>query len=124
MTVGFAFIALLVSSLGIYGVVAHGTAQRRREIGVRVALGSPLSGVVRLVVSQGLRPVALGLAVGVGGGLSSALFAQGLFFGFGALQWPALCCAVGVIGLAAGTACLLPALAAARLDPTTALRAE
>ena len=120
----FAVVALAVTLVGVYGVMAYAVAQRRREIGVRVALGAAPRAVVGLVLRQGFTPAAIGMAAGVLGGmaLSGALRAQ-LFevAPYDAATAVAVCIVVGTVALAA---CYLPAARAARVDPVTALRAE
>jgi predicted permease len=124
LTVGFALTALLLSSLGIYGVVTHGVMARRREIGVRIALGSSVRQVVSLVLGRGLRPVLGGMAVGLCLGFVGSRFLHSLVFGFSDLQAPAIVGAALVLGLATVAACLAPALSAARTDPVKVLRAD
>jgi putative ABC transport system permease protein len=120
----FAVVALAVTLVGVYGVMAYAVAQRRREIGVRVALGAAPRSVIGLVLRQGFTPAAIGIAAGVFGGmaLSGALRAQ-LFqvAPYDAATAAAVCAVVGAVALAA---CYVPAARAARVDPVTALRAE
>ena len=76
MMVGFAAMALLLATIGIYGVVAYSVAQRTQEIGIRTALGADAGGVVRLIVREGLWLAALGIAIGLGGAAQPALVAM------------------------------------------------
>jgi ABC-type antimicrobial peptide transport system permease subunit len=120
----FAAIALLLSGLGIYGVMAYTTNQRRHEIGIRLALGAGGSDVLRLVVGQGMRLVLIGLVAGLLGAwvLSRVLASQ--LFGISA-QDPLTYASVAVmLGLVALAATWLPARRATRVDPMISLRSE
>jgi putative ABC transport system permease protein len=118
----FAMTTLALAVLGLYSSVAVMVAQRRREIGVRLALGASAAGIRRLVLIHGLRPVAAGLAAGVGIAMIGVPLLDSLLFGVAALD-PATFAAV-LIGLSVcGTvACLIPARRAARIDPIATLR--
>jgi ABC-type antimicrobial peptide transport system permease subunit len=122
LVVAFAAVALLLSLLGIYGVTAYAVGQRRREIGVRMALGADRRRVVGLVLSGGGRLVALGLVLG--GGLSLVLGRTlvGLLYGVTPGDPITLAASAMVLALAAAGACWLPARRASRIDPVTALR--
>jgi putative ABC transport system permease protein len=120
----FGAIALLLSALGIYGVMAYTTNQRRHEIGIRLALGAGGPDVLRLVVGQGMRLVLIGLAAGlIGAWLLSRVLASQLF-GITA-QDPATYVTVAfLLGSVALLATWLPARRAARVDPMISLRSE
>lgn len=121
---GFGFVALALAALGIYGVLAYNVGRRTREIGVRMALGARASDVLRLILSQGARLVAIGLVLGLGAGLGVARLLRGFLFEVQPMD-PATF--GGVIVLLAGVAalaCWLPALRASRVQPMKALRAE
>ena len=120
----FAGVALLLASIGIYGAVAYSVEQRTGEIGIRMALGAQTRDVLRLVVSQGMRPVLIGLAIGI-----IAAFALGRLIAAQLYQTSAhnpmlLGGATVLLALTALIACLLPARRAALVDPVQALRAE
>jgi putative ABC transport system permease protein len=120
----FAALALTVALVGVYGVMAYSIALRRREIGLRVALGANPGRVVAFVLRQGLTPAAAGIAAGVlGGVLASRLLAAQLFeiAPHDPLTAAVTAAAVGAIAL---LACFVPARRAARLDPSSALRSE
>ncbi|MEX2262212.1 MAG: ABC transporter permease [Bryobacteraceae bacterium] len=120
----FALIALLLASLGIYGVVSYAVGRRTNEIGIRMALGAESGQVRGMVVRQGLLPVGAGLALGLAGSFTSAGVIRTLLFGIGALD-PVTYAVVPLLLLIVATAaCLLPALRATRIDPVTALRYE
>jgi putative ABC transport system permease protein len=120
----FATAALLLAVAGIYGVLAGSVAERTREIGVRSALGATPGKIIALVVGQGGRLAAIGIALGLGGSFALTRYLQTLLFGI-APNDPATL--VGVCALLAGVtlvACLVPAARAARVDPSAALRSE
>ena len=122
MLAGFAGLALLLASLGVYSVMAYSVGQRRGEIGVRMAMGARPKDVQRMVVRHGLTLAALGVAIGIAGALVLTRTMQALLFEIGASD-PATY--VGITVLLAGVALLaswLPARRAARVDPLVALR--
>jgi predicted permease len=124
LTAGFAGAALLLACLGIYGVVAWSVARRRGEIGVRMALGARAGDVRAMVVGQGMRPVLVGLAIGVGAALALGRVLGSLLFGVSAHD-PATIAAVVVALASIGTlACYLPARRATLADPLRALRCD
>jgi ABC-type antimicrobial peptide transport system permease subunit len=120
----FAAVALLLGASGIYGVLAFAVAQRRREIGIRTALGARPAQLLRLVAHQGLLPVWIGLLIGGGASIAAARLLTGLLYGIEPTD-PATYAlvALGVVAVAV-VACGAPAIRALRLDPTRALRAE
>ena len=120
----FSSTALLVALVGIYGVVAYSVAQRRRELGVRLAFGATPSSVVGLVVRQGMRPVAVGLAAGLSGGLATTGVLRSLLFQVSPRDPVVATVVLASIGVIAALACYLPARRAALADPLLALRSE
>ena len=113
--------ALLMSAIGLYGLLAYGVAQRQREIGVRVALGARPSSVVLLVVHRAMLLCGAGLLIGLGGGFAVSRLLRGMLFGVaGSLQPLALVSLLLLV--TAATAALLPARRAATIDPMVALR--
>jgi predicted permease len=120
----FAGIALVLASLGIYGVVSYSVEQRRGEMGIRLALGATSAGLRRLVLRQGLTPVLAGLACGVAGAVAIGRILQGLLFGVKVADPLTLAGVAAVLLAVAAAACYLPARRVTRSDPLTALRYE
>jgi putative ABC transport system permease protein len=120
----FAVSALLLSAIGIYGVIAYSVAQRTHEIGVRMALGATSAGVVRMVLAQGGRLAAVGIVLGLGGAASLTRLLERMLFGVDPYEPVTFACVALGIGAVAIVACTVPALRAARVDPVTALRQE
>ena len=120
----FAGLALVLSLVGIYGVLSYTVSKRTAEIGVRMALGATRSSVLRLVLAQGLRPVTMGLVLGLGGMFWLSRLLRSLLFGITPTD-PATYAGLALLLVAAAVAaCLLPARQAARVDVTTALRQD
>ena len=116
--------ALLLGIIGIYGVIAYAVSQRKREIGIRLALGAELGTVRRLFVGHGLRLAAIGTAIGLLAAAGTMQLMKSLLFGISPLD-PATYAAVPVVLAAAAVlASYLPARRAASVDPVEALRAE
>jgi predicted permease len=120
----FAATALLLAALGLFGVMSLTVERRRREIGVRMALGARRQGVLRWVLASALRQVAAGLALGLALGIGLARALQGLLYGVEPWDPRVLLTVAAVLTATALAASWLPARRAARLDPAEALRAE
>jgi ABC-type antimicrobial peptide transport system permease subunit len=120
----FAGVALLLAAVGIYGVLAYSVAQRRREIGVRMALGAQPDQILRQFLGLGVRLLAIGLPLGLIGAWLVGRAMTGLLFGIGPANPVVLSGTAVILATAAMLACLLPARRAARVDPMVALRAE
>jgi putative ABC transport system permease protein len=118
----FSVVALFLSAVGLYGVLAYYVSQRRREIGVRIALGATSSNVLNLVVSRGIKLVAAGIAVGLVLTLGATRFIGSILYGVSGYDSVTLLVAALVLGLVATFACVLPALRAVKIHPITALR--
>jgi len=120
----FAGVALLLAATGIYGVLAHGTVQRSGEIGLRMALGARRGNIHRLVMAEGGRLIAVGLALGIPVALMLGNSMRAWLFGVDAADPPTLMLVLAAIVLPACLACWLPARRAARVDPVVVLRDE
>ena len=118
----FAAIALALAAIGTYGVLAYLVAERRREFGIRLALGADRRRILRLVVRRGLVLIGAGLVAGLAGSTLAARAAGTLLFGVSASDPVTLAAVAGVILLVGLAACLVPAWRATRVDPLTALR--
>jgi ABC-type antimicrobial peptide transport system permease subunit len=120
----FALAALALAALGTYGVMAFLVGRRTREIGLRMALGARGTDVMALVLGQGLRPVLVGLGMGLAASLALGRALSTLLFGVAPHDAVTMAGASAVLATVAAAACYLPARRAARLDPATALRRE
>ena len=118
----FSGAALCLSAIGLYGVLAYSVSQRRREIGVRIALGAESLKILQLVAQQGFKLIGIGLVAGTVVALVCAHFMEGMLYGVTAIDPISMLMAVLVLCLAGCLACLLPALRAIRINPVKALR--
>lgn len=124
LAVLFACFALFLASLGIYGVIAYSVEQRRRELGIRAALGAQFPDLWRMVLRQGMTPALAGLAAGVGAAALGGRLVRNLLFGVSPADPVTLVAVAVVVGAVALAACYLPARRAAKVDPMVALRCE
>jgi putative ABC transport system permease protein len=120
----FAGTALLLTAIGIYGVMAYSVAQRTSEIGIRIALGADKSSIFRLVVGQAMALVGISLVVGLAGAFGATRWLKSLLFGVGASDPVTFISIVFLVSAVAFIAAWLPARRATRVDPIIALRAE
>ena len=120
----FALVALALAAAGIYGVLAGSVAERRREIGVRSALGAAPGAILAVVVRQGMRLTALGTALGLAGALVASKALGSLLFGVSRLDPATYAGVVTLLLLVSALACSAPAWRAARVDPARTLREE
>lgn len=120
----FGFLALVLTCIGLYGLLSYDVARRTREIGIRTALGAQRRDVLRMVVSQGFSLVLLGALVGIGTALAVTRYLHSLLFEVrptDPVTYLAVCAMLGAVAL---LACFIPARRATRLDPMVALRHE
>jgi len=120
-------LALLLTAIGLYGVIAYAVAQRTHEIGVRITLGASRANVVQMVLKSGLQLTAIGVAVGVVLSLIAARFAtsfSSLLFGIKPTDVVTLAAVVVIVVLVSLLACYIPAYRASKVDPMIALRYE
>jgi putative ABC transport system permease protein len=120
----FAASALVLTLIGIYGVVAYSVAQRTHEIGVRMALGAQPGDVVQMVVRQGMGIAAAGILVGIGAALVLTRVLTNLLYEVAPTDAPTFVVVIGLLGAAVFASCCGPALTAVRVDPIVALRSE
>jgi ABC-type antimicrobial peptide transport system permease subunit len=120
----FAVSALLLAGLGVYGVVTYSVVQRQREIGLRLALGAQRANIYRLILRDGLLPVAAGAVAGIAIAFASARLIESLLFEVSPYDPGIVTGAVCVLAAVGTAACLLPARRAAHVEPMEALRSE
>jgi putative ABC transport system permease protein len=124
LSVAFGLVALLLASIGIYGVTSHAVSQRTQEVGIRMAMGAQRSSVRALMLRQHVMPALAGIAIGLAGAFALSRFLSSLLYGIGAvdpLTYGAVTLALLRVAVAA---CWIPASRAMRVDPLVALRAD
>jgi predicted permease len=120
----FSGLALCLSALGLYGVIAYSVGQRTQEIGIRMAVGAQRIDVLRLILSGGIKLIALGVVLGMAGTLALTRLLQSLLYGVTAHDPVSFAGNAALLAAVGALACLIPALRATRIDPIQALRAE
>jgi putative ABC transport system permease protein len=120
----FAVLALVLASVGLYGVMALTVTQRTRELGIRMALGAERTNIFKLVLGQGMTLMAIGIAIGLVGAFAAGRALMSLLYNVGAIDAVAVITAVSSLVAVALIACCVPARRATRVDPIVALRAE
>ena len=118
----FGGVALVLSGIGIYGVLAFGVAQRTREMGIRQALGADRGTIVKLVLGQGLKMTMLGVVLGLGGALGLSRYLESQLFGVGTRDIAVFVGVAAILIAVALAACYIPARRTTRIDPMKALR--
>jgi predicted permease len=118
----FGAVALLLSAIGIYGVLAYGVTQRVREFGIRQALGANPRSILSLVLAQGLTRVGIGMALGLAGALALSRYLESMLFGVSSKDLPVFAAVTVVLFAVALLACYIPARRATQIDPMVALR--
>jgi ABC-type antimicrobial peptide transport system permease subunit len=123
MLVGaFAFAALVLALVGVFGVVSYTTAQRNAEIGIRMALGAANGDVLGMVLRDGMRPILAGIALGIGGALALTGVLERLLFDIAPADPGTFAAVAALMTIVALGACWLPAQRAMRVSPLDALR--
>src|SRR5262245_22369262 len=120
----FAAVALVLTIIGLYGVMSYSVAQRTNEIGIRMALGAQARDVLRLIVTDGLKMVLVGLVLGISGALALTRLLATLVFGITTRDPTTFLAIAGLLSIVAMLACYIPAWRATRVDPLEALRCE
>jgi putative ABC transport system permease protein len=121
LSIAFGAIALLLSAVGIYGVLAYVVTLRTREIGIRIALGGSAASIFELVVSEGIVLIGLGFVLGLAGALALRTTLESQLYGVHATDTVVLASVAGLLALVAAGACVLPARRATKIDPVIAL---
>jgi putative ABC transport system permease protein len=114
----------VLAALGIYGVLSYSVNQRRQEMGIRLAIGAPMSAILNLVISQGMRLVLIGILVGLAAALAASRVIQSLLYEVSATDPLTFILNTVLLAGIALIACYLPARRASRTNPMVALRAE
>ena len=120
----FGLLALVLATIGVYGVVSYAVAQRTREIGVRMALGARRPAILRLVVGQGMRLGWIGLGIGLVLSVATMGVVSSVLYGVSPRDPLVLGSVVGILMLVVAIASLVPARRAMRIDPITSLRSQ
>jgi predicted permease len=120
----FALVALLVASVGIYGVLSYTMAQRTQEVGIRIALGADAKRVTSMVLRDAMRVIALAVALGLAGSVASARLLRSSLYGVGPYDVVTFAVVTAVLSAVALAACYVPARRASRVDPMVALRTD
>jgi predicted permease len=124
LVLAFALLSLMLAAVGLYGVLSYLVQQRVSEIGIRMALGAQRSEILRLVLVDGMRPVVIGLVLGLFGGAVAGMLIKSILYGTRPLDPIVFAGMIGSLSVTAAVAGALPALRACRIEPVQALRTE
>jgi len=124
LMIGFGIFAVVLASVGLFGVISYAVSLRRVELGIRMALGATPVGIRRRVLAEGARLVAVAVVVGLVGAAFSARFLEGFLYGVEPIDLPTYAAVAGLLTVVALLACWVPASRATRVDPARALKAE
>jgi ABC-type antimicrobial peptide transport system permease subunit len=121
LSLAFGAVGLFLSAVGIYGVLAYGVEQRRRELGVRMALGSSAGAVFKMVLTGGLTIIGIGLALGLGGSYLVGRVMQSQLYGVAPLELVVVASVVVILGTVALAASIIPSWRATKINPIVVL---
>jgi ABC-type antimicrobial peptide transport system permease subunit len=121
---GFGTLALIIASVGVYGVVGYVVARRTKEVGIRMALGESAGSIILRMIRENLWPIVAGAAAGLGLAIAGGRALAGFLYGVSPVDPVAYLVSTGILLLASVIAAAIPARRAARVSPMTALRAE
>ena len=124
LMIGFGIFAVVLASVGLFGVISYAVSLRRVELGIRMALGATPAGIRGRVLAEGARLVAVAVVVGLAGAAFSARFLEGFLYGVEPIDLPTYAAVAGLLTVVALLACWVPASRATRVDPAKALRGE
>lgn len=124
LATAFGMVALFLAAVGLYGVLAYTVAQRTKEIGIRMALGSSALGIFKMILEEGVIILAIGFTIGLAGTLAIGKFIRSVLYGVGPSDPGVLASAIAILAVVSFAACVLPAHRATRVDPVIALRQE
>jgi ABC-type antimicrobial peptide transport system permease subunit len=124
LTAVYGLLALILASVGLYGVASYSVTRRTNEIGIRMALGADRGSVLALMMRGGLKPIVVGLAIGVPVALAGGRLIAGRLYGVKSYDPLVFACAIVILALCAVAAAFVPARRAASIEPMQALRAE
>jgi putative ABC transport system permease protein len=121
---GFAFLALALAVVGLYGVLTYAVSQRAKELGIRVAFGASRAQVFSMVLRRGMAIVGVGMAIGIAGAFGATRLMNGMLFQVGRTDPTVFVIVAATLAMAGFVACVVPARAATRVDPVAVLRGE